>query len=698
MGIEPLRFDNVYWTHRVESCGLFGELSRDCIVWYIRLLGGLDIRRESHPSLNLPSRKAGALLTVLVRYPGKKYAREQLAAMLWPDSQHTSARGSLRQTLKQLRQLFSVPGEEAIVVESENLTIDPSLFEIDAVRFGELVERATRADLEDAAALYQGDFLAGFADPTEPFAEWATFERMHLRERFVTVLEHLLHGGLSDDQSSRALQRVVSLLSQDSLDERLHRILMELYLEHGHRSAALMQYRSCCALLERKLGVRCEPQTEALYQQILESNRLKPSDAQPDFISDAKPALEAILARPAVAVLPFTNLSGEPDQTYFSDGVSEDIITMLAGWRRFPLIASSSSLTYRDRLEDIRHIADELGAGYVVTGSVRQAGGRARINAQLIEAQTGYVHWTKRYDLDLSDILKAQDEIAERIAAAIEPALESAERGRIATIRTDDVSAWDYFLRGKSFLHRYTLESDAQARNNFQKAIKLDPNYSDAHTGLALSHLRDLLLSSSGSSTTSDQRNRENWIAHAFDAARKAVELDQDSSDAHLQVGTAYVWVEDFDSAILETELAVELNPSNAHARMALGNRLDLIGRNAEGILQMEHSLELNPRDPNRWNYMGYLSRAYLDSHQYDKALSWAKKALRLRPDLPETHFRLAVCLAHLDHYDQAQIALAECDRLCPGFIAMKASWRPYSDAERSEHYLAALRRLALID
>jgi len=673
-------------------------LFRGGTVWCMRLLGCLDIRRDSSLSLSLPSRKAGALLTVLARHPGKKHSRERLAALLWPDSPQASARGSLRQTLKQLRQWHSIPGEEAIVVERDTLAIEPSLFEIDVVRFDKLAESSTRAALEEAVELYQGDFLEGFTDPAEPFAEWATFERMQLRERFVAVLEKLLHGDLGDSRIEHAIQKAVCLLAFEPMDERLHRILMGLYLKQGHRSAAIKQYRSCFTVLQQKLGVRCEPQTEALYQQILESNRHKTSEAQPDFISDAKQVLDAILARPAVAVLPFVNLNGDPDKTYFSDGVSEDIITMLAGWRRFPLIASSSSLTYRDKSEDVRHIADELGAGYVVTGSVRQAGNSARINAQLIEAETGHVYWTKLYDLDLSNILKAQDEIAERIAAAIEPALESAELGRIATIRTDDVSAWDYFLRGKSFLHRYTLESNAQARKNFQQAIELDHNYSDSYTGLALSHLRDLLVSPSGGAPVGDKRIRDKSLAQAFDAARKAVELDPNSSGAHLQVGTAYVWVEDFESAISETELAVELNPSNAHARMALGNRLDLIGRNTEGIIQMEHALELNPRDPNRWNYMGYLSRAYLDSHQYDKALTWAKKALRLRPDQPETHFRLAVCLAHLDHFSKAQIALAECDRLRPGFITMKASWQPYASPDRSEHYLAGLRRLSLID
>lgn len=667
-------------------------------MWYLRLLGCLEIRQESKSSLNLPSRKAGALLAVLGRHPGKKHEREKLATLLWPDSQQASARVSLRQTLKQLRQALSIPDEEAVVVEGDTLAIDPSLFEVDVIRFEESVERMCQVTSEAAIELYKGDFLEGFVDPTEPFAEWATFERMQLRERFIAALEAILHQNLEERRIEQAVQKVGYLLALDPVDERLHRILMELYLKQDRSIAALKQYRSCCSVLQENLGVPCEPKTEALYLRILESNKHQHTEFQPGSSRDKKSVPEGVFARPAIAVLPFKNLNGDPNQTYFSDGVSEDIITLLAGWRRFPLISSSSTLAYRNSMEDIRYVADELGAGYVVTGSVRQAGNRARINTQLVEADTGYVHWAKSYDLNLSDILKTQDEIAERIAAAIEPVLESAELGRITTIRTDDISAWDYFLRGKSFLHRYTAESNAQARKNFQKAIELDPTYSDAHSGLALGYLRDLLIGSTGGASIAGKHDRDKKVAHAYDSARRAVELDPNSSDAYLQVGTAYVWIEDFESAISETELAVELNPSNAHARMALGNRLDLIGRNSEGILQMEHSLELNPRDLNCWNYMGYLSRAYLDSQQYENALSWAQKALRLRPDQPEAYFRVAACLAHLNHFQEARAALAKCDRLSPGFITMKASWQPYSDSGRSEHFFAGLRRFSLIN
>jgi len=158
----------------------------------------------------------------------------------------------------------------------------------------------------------------------------------------------------------------------------------------------------------------------------------------------------------------------------------------------------------------------------------------------------------------------------------------------------------------------------------------------------------------------------------------------------------ANVWAQAFDSAIAETELAIELNPSNAHARRSLGNRLDLIGRNADGIAQMERSLQLNPCDPRRWVQIGFLTRAHLDARHYEEALSWARRAVRLRPDQPDPHFRLAACLAHLGRRAEARAALEACERLRSGAVAEKAAWRPYSDPSRSEHFFAGLRRLGI--
>jgi len=661
--------------------------------WHIRLLGGLEARPGSKSVISFPTRKAEALLAVLARHPGERHGREGLATFLWPDSPDGSARTNLRQTLKQLRKALAAPGEPVLLAEADTLALETSWVEVDVARFEQAHDRGTRAALNEAAGLYRGDFLAGITPPEEPFAEWVLFERMQLRERAVAVLAKLLPDDPADCDSDQAIQIAVRLLGIDPLQERIHRLLMRLYLEQGRRGAALEQYRFCRMVVRRDLGVEPEPETRTLYREVCRGQLIMGAR---DSAAGPRAAPEAVLDRPAVAVLPFTNLNGDPARAYFSDGVSEDVITALAGWRRFPLIASSSTLNCRSESGDVRRIADKLGALYIVAGSVRQAGKRARITVRLVDAESGHVLWTERYDLDADDILAAQGDCAEKIAAAVEPKLESAELSRIVTKRTEDLNAWDRFVQGLAWMNRFTTEGNAQARGNFQQAIDLDPGYSDAYRGVADCYLFDILLQAREGRAGGTVAKRAEQLTRAFEAAREAVRLDPDSSDAHLTLGHAHVWAEEFDEAMAETELAIELNPSNVHARRSLGNRLDLIGRTTDGIAQMERSLQLNPCDRRRWVQIGFLTRAHVDARHYEEALSWARRAVQLRPDQPDPHFRLAACLAHLGRGAEARDALQECERLRPGFVVEKSSWRPYSDPNRSAHFFAGLRRVGI--
>jgi tetratricopeptide (TPR) repeat protein len=325
----------------------------------------------------------------------------------------------------------------------------------------------------------------------------------------------------------------------------------------------------------------------------------------------------------------------------------------------------------------------------VVDGSVRSSGARLRISARLAEAETGFTLWTERFDFHFHDILVVQEEAAQKIAAVVEPELERAELRRIVTKRTEDLTAWDLCLQGTAFLNRRTPDSHLLARSRFEEALRLDPDYSDAFTGVAFSYLWEIWDKA--------PEARKPLIRNAREAARRAIDLDRRSSMGHLAYASAHVWAERFDVAIPETRLAIELNPSNAQARAGLGNRLELIGRTEEGIGHLEAGLQLDPRNPNSWNFMGFLSRAHLSAGRYESALDWAQKAVGHRPDQPMGHYRLAVCLPHLDRVDEARAALERCERLRPGFLETRRDWHPYSDAERNAHYFAGLRRYQLV-
>jgi len=398
----------------------------------------------------------------------------------------------------------------------------------------------------------------------------------------------------------------------------------------------------------------------------------------------------ALMSRPAVAVLPFVNMSGDVAQEYFADGLSEDLITALSHWRSFPVIARNSTFAYKSAALDVRKIGQELGARYVLEGSVRKAGGRVRVTGQLIDAETGHHIWAERFDRPLDDVFAIQDELTERIAATVAPELEQVELKKAAAKRTEDMTAWDFYVRGMPHFHEDTCESHGRARELFERAIERDPGYAEAWARLGWSYLRDI-----GRGCTDD---RDGTLAKGFEAARRAIALDDASAVAHLCLGTACVWSEQVEQGLAEAERALELNPSYAHARMAIGNRLDLIGRTEEGITQMQNGLQLDPRHPSRWVYMIYIARGYVTLGDYETALQWSRKAVQLRPDQPDAHFRLAICLAHLDRVDEARAALGECERVRPGFLETRRGWRPYADDARNHHYFAGLRRHGLID
>jgi adenylate cyclase len=381
-------------------------------------------------------------------------------------------------------------------------------------------------------------------------------------------------------------------------------------------------------------------------------------------------------------------MSGDPEQGYFSDGLADDIITALSYWRSFPVVARNSSFSFKDQQVRVEKIAEELGVRYILEGSVRKAGRRLRITAQLIDAQTGHHVWAERFDRQLEDIFDIQDEITNRIAAMIVPELEHFEHRHSTVKRTEDLNAWDYYLRGLETFHYETCEGTASSIRMFRSAVDLDPNYCDAWARLGWAYGRFVMFKCVD--------DLDATLRLGFEASRKAVALDNSSAVAHMGLGECHIWAEETDLGLAEAQIALELNPNFAIAAMSVGNRLDLVGRTEEGIAQMERALTLNPRDPNRWRYMAYLSRAYIGLEDYQRATDWARKAALMRPDLSEALFRCAVCIAHLDELDEAKALLDRCSAIDPNYLSRMVGWRPYADQARNEHLLSGLRRQGL--
>jgi adenylate cyclase len=368
----------------------------------------------------------------------------------------------------------------------------------------------------------------------------------------------------------------------------------------------------------------------------------------------------AIPHKPSIAVLPFTNMSGDPDQEFFSDGITEDIITALSKIRWFFVIARSTTFTYKGQPVDVKQVAEELGVRYVLEGSVRKAGNHVRVTAQLIDAATGNHVWAESYDRDLSDIFALQDEMTQTIVGAIEPELGSVERARARRKPPDSLDAWSCYQRGLWHLFRFTKADNDEAEGLFQRAAELDPGFSGAFMGLATVGYWNVLFGHAESP--------EETLASAFTAARTAVSLDDKDAMAHWALGRVYTQMGESEAAVAELETALAINPSFAHAHYSLGWALLLAGRMEEAVPRIDQALRLNPHDPSLWTFLTGRAIALLLLHRYAEAADGARHALRQPSANFLTTATLASALGHLGETDDARAALEQVYRFRPDF------------------------------
>jgi adenylate cyclase len=389
---------------------------------------------------------------------------------------------------------------------------------------------------------------------------------------------------------------------------------------------------------------------------------------------------------PAIAVLPFENMSGDPEQEYFADGLTEDIITALSLWRSFPVIARNSTFAYKGQSPDIREAGKALGARYMVEGSVRKAGNRVRITVQLIDAETGHHVWAERYDRELEDIFAVQDEITERIAAIILPAIEGFERKRVAQKLPNDLNAWDLCIQGYSLLYEGTRETNERAREKFEQAIALDPDYARSWAGLAHTHNRDIRM------RYTESRNKT--LKKSMEAARRAVELDKTDSGAHTMLARAFHQSSQPENAMAEARRAVEINPQNSAANWTLGCFLYFQGYATEGITWIEKALDLNPLDPLNYVVKSHLADAKICAGDHEQAAELARDAIRQRPDYIDSYVALAVALGHLERADEAQQAIGEFRDRARDYVENHPLW-----AEKiKDVFLTGLRKAGLAE
>jgi TolB-like protein len=392
--------------------------------------------------------------------------------------------------------------------------------------------------------------------------------------------------------------------------------------------------------------------------------------------------------RPAIAVLPFINMSGDPEQEYFSDGISEDIITALSKLRWFFVIARNSSFTYKGKAVHIKQVGDELGVGYVVEGSVRKVGDRVRITVQLNDVATGSHLWAERYDRSLADVFAVQDEIAEAIVAAIEPQLYAAESFHAQRKAPDSMDAWDLVMRALSHYWRVTRQDHVVAQALLEKAITIDPNYGQALGVLAASYTFSAHMGWTDMATIMPIAER---------AAVAAIRVDSEDPWAHYALGCAYLFPRRFDDSLAEFELALRLNPNFSLAQGYYGLALAYCGRWEEADVAARRALRLSPRDPFSAIFCGIAAYAQFIGRNYAAAMQLAREAIRQRNDFVGGHRVLTAAAGMAGEQDVAAIALQELRRAQPNIsLGWLASQMPIKQDSDREHYLEGFRRAGL--
>ncbi|MBI3800705.1 MAG: tetratricopeptide repeat protein [Deltaproteobacteria bacterium] len=432
---------------------------------------------------------------------------------------------------------------------------------------------------------------------------------------------------------------------------------------------------------------------QASPEQSRRAQHERPINRDPLALSLSKPVLSSVeggertLAlpdKPSLAVLPFTNLSGDPEQEYFSDGITEDLITDLSKLSGLFVIARNSTFLYKGKILKPSQVNQELGVRYMLEGSVRKSGNRVRISAQLIDTTTGYHLWAERYDRELQDIFAVQDEVTEKIVAALQVKLTEGEQQRLRRPPTNNLDAYEHFLRGLEYYWRRTREANAQARQMFERAIELDPNFAAAHAWMGRTYIVEWMF----------QWNEDPQILErALALAQRAADLDNSLVVARQTLAYVFLLRKQFDQAIVEAQRAVALDPNDADACITLGEIFSCTGRPQEAVGLVEKAMRLDPHYPA--SYLFALGQAYHLTGRYEEAITALKRVLTRNPAHLHAHFLLAIAYSEIGGTEEARAELSACRALDSTYSLERVRDRiPYRDPTIIERWVTILRAL----
>lgn len=610
----------------------------------LRLLGTPWIATHEQRNVELPTKKAEALLVYLASPPGVPRSRDELAGLLWSRSAEEQARTSLRQNLTLLRKAMGA-AKDAIFSDSRQVRLVPEHVETDIAKFEGLISRVDAASLEAAAELLRGEFAAGLSINERPFEDWILNERRRIAERAISALGRLLEHfeAQQDDDRTAVISR--KLLSIDPLQECVHQSLMRALARLHRFESALQQYNFCRDLLRKELGIEPGEATRALREDIArrrEATRQVPNapDVETEGLirildnntpKDLATTLDLptqLLGldltppeRPSIVILPFKNLTGDVGNDHLAEGIRIDIQAALVKITGIFLIAAGSANALRG--QNAKAAGNALGVRYVLQGSVRRSGAHLRVSAELIDVHAGYAIWTDSYDRRFDDGFEVQDEIIGEIITALDVKLLRGEQAAVWHKTLKDRDALELFYKGVQEFFKLQKDSILRARNFFEIVDKKQPQVSIGATWTALCHWFDAFKAWGNDPSES--------LTLAGEWAEKAVRMQDADGQAHMVLSHVHLMNRRFDDALVVGREAVALRPNCTNANGFFANVLHYCGEQADAIEHVTWAIRYSPVYPPF--FADILALAYLFGKSYDAALAVASESLRINPN-----------------------------------------------------------------
>ena len=664
----------------------------------LKVLGQFEVRDTVGNHIAITARKNQALLAALALAPSCSMMRGRIANLLWSDRGDDQARTSLRQALAALRKELGDVGTTLLSFGDERVRLDLARIEVDAIEFQRLAKGNDLESNRRAKALLRGKLLADLEIADPAFESWLAQERRRLDDMTVTLFDKLC----DHETGSTLVELARRLVDLDPTREPSHRRLMLAYAQTGERAAALQQYELLRNLLREEFDTVPEAESEALRRRLMsgqidrhrqtamgESGELNAETEQGDAENRGETQLidTAVYLRPSIAILPFLPMSSSPSIEELADGLTEDVITALSHIRAFHVIARNTMFAYKGRAADIRLIGKDVGARYVLEGSIRSSGDRLRFTAQLIESETGHHVWADRFERTGLDLFDMQDEITAHIVTSIQTQIIIHE-GRWLTASEGELTHPTHLLAQswQKLLH-LSAESLASSRSLVERALKLDDKSTMAHRMMAVVLYHQAYM------------GYVPWTRALVDSVYRHAQISIQADDAdeycHWAMETAHLLRKEHDLAMSSLERALQINPNCSIAIGSKGTVLAWAGDADASISQNNRALLLNRQDPsNFYRHFGLALAHFLAAH-YAVALEHAQIVHQTRPDWWLGQLVLSASLAQLDRINEASYALDDLQKSHHDLGSMLAML-PFAKQHDRTHFLDALLKAGL--